>query len=149
MQKISAGYSWYFNNKYKRTGSLFQGTFKAKHISENDYFLHSSAYINVNDKVHSLGPLGAKCEVLLDGGLRASKRFVNQKTIIRGDATVPIIGLASILAKVHRDRYMTRSGIRYLGWGFEKHKGYGTAAHYKSLKKHGLSPIHRVTFTKM
>ena len=45
----------YFNEKNKRKGSLFQGVFKAKHIDDNDYLLHTSAYINLNARVHKLG----------------------------------------------------------------------------------------------
>jgi len=41
---------------------------------------------------------------------------------------------------------MTRLGAKHLSWGFEKHKGYGTAAHYAALRKHGPSPIHRLSF---
>lgn len=87
-----------------------------------------------------------KLRVLLDGGLRAPKEYKNQKTIIRGDSRVPTIAAASIIAKVYRDHKMMRLAIRYPNWGFEKHKGYGTRAHYAALAKHGLSPIHRLSF---
>lgn len=53
MSKLG-GYTKFFNNKYERKGTLFQGRFKAKHIDSNDYLLHLSAYINLNDKVHQL-----------------------------------------------------------------------------------------------
>ena len=85
-------------------------------------------------------------KVLLDGGLRAPSEFRDQQTIIKGDAKVPIIGLASVIAKVYRDKRMINSVTRYPNWGFEKNKGYGTRAHYQALKKHGPSPIHRKTF---
>lgn len=85
-------------------------------------------------------------QVLLDGGLHAPSKYKNQKTIIHGDALEPVIGLASIVAKVHRDRYMTNLAARQLSWGFDKHKGYGTREHYKAIKKHGPSSIHRVSF---
>lgn len=52
MHKIGMGYARYFNTKYGRTGALFQGKFKAKHIDSNEYLLHLSAYINLNDKAH-------------------------------------------------------------------------------------------------
>ena len=54
------GYTWFFNHKHKRKGSLFQGAFKAKHIENNDYLLHVSAYINLNSRVHQLGGETAK-----------------------------------------------------------------------------------------
>ena len=54
MKRIG-GYTWYFNNKYERSGSLFQGVFKDVHIDSNEYLLHVSAYVNLNDRVHKLG----------------------------------------------------------------------------------------------
>ena len=53
--KRLGGYTSYFNNKYKRSGSLFQGTFKNAHIDSNEYLLHASSYVNLNDRVHQLG----------------------------------------------------------------------------------------------
>lgn len=52
--KRLGGYTWYFNNKYERSGSLFQGVFKSVHIDSNEYLLHVSAYTNLNDRVHKL-----------------------------------------------------------------------------------------------
>lgn len=54
MHRIGVGYSNYFNKKYKRSGSLFQGTFKAVHIDSDEYLLHASAYVNLNYKVHQI-----------------------------------------------------------------------------------------------
>ncbi len=88
----------------------------------------------------------SECLVLLDGGLEAPEEYENQETIIRGDATETIIALASIVAKVYRDRRMIRLSKKYPGYGFEKHKGYGTRAHYEALQKFGSSPIHRLSF---
>lgn len=87
-------------------------------------------------------------KILLDGGLKAPRQFTNQQTIIRGDETEPIIALASIAAKVRRDRFMTRLAKQFPQYHFEIHKGYGTAAHYKSLKKYGPSTVHRLSFLK-
>ncbi len=54
MQRLGNGYTKYFNNKYNRSGSLFQGNYKAIHINSNEYLLHISAYVNLNNKVHQL-----------------------------------------------------------------------------------------------
>ena len=54
MKRIG-GYTWYFNNKYERSGALFQGRFKAIHIDSNEYLLHAGSYVNLNDRVHQLG----------------------------------------------------------------------------------------------
>ena len=60
MKRLGGGHSWYFNNRYKRSGALFQGQFKAKHIDSNEYLLRLSAYVNLNFKVHQLGDRVAK-----------------------------------------------------------------------------------------
>ncbi|MEY2664805.1 MAG: ribonuclease ribonuclease [Candidatus Parcubacteria bacterium] len=87
-------------------------------------------------------------EVRLDGGLRAPVDFIHQKTIIKGDVKEPCIALASICAKVLRDRRMRTYAKKYPQYGFEVHKGYGTRAHYASIKKFGLTPLHRRSFLK-
>lgn len=62
MHKLATGYTNYFNEKYKRTGALFQGRYKAIHINNNGYLLHLSAYVNLNDHVHQLGSSTPKLE---------------------------------------------------------------------------------------
>ncbi len=93
----------------------------------------------------SLAPDSALVRVELDGGLKAPPEYA-QETIIRGDETVPLISLASIAAKVTRDRLMTELAREYPHYGFEMHKGYGTKAHYEALREHGLSVVHRRSF---
>ena len=89
-----------------------------------------------------------EAEVLLDGRLKAPREF-EQKTIIRGDFLVPAISLASVVAKVERDAYMSGAAhAKYPEYGFNTHKGYGTEAHYAALKAHGLTPIHRRSFLR-
>ncbi len=68
------------------------------------------------------------------------------ETIVRGDATVPAISAASILAKVHRDALMRALDASHPGYGFAVHKGYGTAAHLGALRRLGPSPQHRLSF---
>lgn len=86
------------------------------------------------------------CEILLDGSLRAPSKFKNQKTIIKGDEKKPIIALASIVAKVRRDKRMRKLAKIYPRYHFEENVGYGTAEHIKALKKWGFSTIHRRSF---
>lgn len=85
-------------------------------------------------------------KVLLDGGLRAPVHYVNQETIIKGDQKEKLISLASIIAKVTRDRYMVNIAKKYPMYGFDIHKGYGTKMHREQIKKYGLSEIHRKKF---
>ena len=87
-------------------------------------------------------------EVLLDGGLKAPLEFKNQRTIVKGDEKEMVIALASICAKVLRDRKMNVLAQKHSRYGFERHKGYGTRKHYAVIKKYGLLPIHRKSFLK-
>lgn len=68
--KRLGGYTWYFNNKYKRSGSLFQGRFKSVHIDSNEQLLHTSVYVNLNDRVHSCG--GSTATGVANAGLTRS-----------------------------------------------------------------------------
>ncbi len=86
------------------------------------------------------------CRVLLDGSLSAPVQYIYQETMIRGDDTEPIISLASILAKVMRDRLMKRLSPKYPAYDFHAHKGYGTASHVSAIARYGLSEMHRATF---
>lgn len=105
-----------------------------------------SALARALEKVLEARPLGLEMEILLDGNLRAPENFSNQRTIIRGDEIEPIISLASIAAKVERDRLMVRLATKYPVYSFETHKGYGTAAHCALIRTNGLSAIHRRSF---
>ena len=95
--------------------------------------------------INSLAPDAALARVLLDGLLKAPPEYA-QETIVGGDELVPLISLASIAAKVTRDRLMTEFAHTYPSYFFEKHKGYGTALHYQALAEHGPSPIHRRSY---
>jgi len=68
--------------------------------------------------------------------------------VVKGDATSPSIAAASILAKVTRDRLCAELDKQYPEYGIAKHKGYGTAAHYKALEEHGVPPIYRTKFLR-
>ncbi len=88
------------------------------------------------------------CEIRLDGSLYAPKEYPFQKTIIKGDVTEPCISLASIMAKVTRDKKMVLLSKKYPAYGFDIHKGYGTEMHREAIAKTGLSAVHRKTFCK-
>ena len=83
--------------------------------------------------------------VLVDGN-RLPTLTMRAEAIVKGDALVPAISAASILAKVTRDRWCSELDAQYPQYGFAGHKGYGTAEHLAALKIHGVCPQHRKTF---
>ena len=89
-----------------------------------------------------------KDQIYLDGGLKASLEFKNQETIIKGDEKIALISLASIAAKVTRDKYMKSLGRKFSNYGFEKHKGYGTKDHIEKIQKYGLTEAHRRSYLR-
>jgi len=102
----------------------------------------------VKNSINSFDVDPLECLVLLDGGLRAPDKFIFQKTIIRGDEKEFSIALASILAKVTRDRKMISFAKKYFKYGFDIHKGYGTKKHYEFIRKYGVCDIHRKSYIK-
>ncbi len=84
---------------------------------------------------------------LIDGNRNAGIEC-DSRTVVHGDARCASIAAASILAKVTRDRYMMEMAEKYPEYAFDKHKGYGTKAHYEAIREHGMSPIHRPSFLK-
>ena len=86
--------------------------------------------------------------ILVDALNHIDTMGIPYESIIKGDAKCYSIAAASIIAKVTRDRIMKEWDAIYPEYGFEKHKGYGTAAHIQAIKEYGLSPIHRKSFTK-
>jgi ribonuclease HII len=69
------------------------------------------------------------------------------RAVVKGDALCPAISLASILAKVYRDRLMRHLALLFPHYGFEEHKGYGAPAHLRALEQYGPSPVHRRSFS--
>jgi ribonuclease HII len=84
-------------------------------------------------------------KVLVDGN-RLPRLDMRAEAVVGGDACVPAISAASILAKVHRDHLCLEHDARYPGYGFASHKGYGTAEHLRALKQLGPTPLHRKSF---
>lgn len=84
-------------------------------------------------------------KVLVDGN-RIPVLDVLAEAIVRGDALVPAISAASILAKVHRDRWCAQLDLAFPAYGFAAHKGYGTQQHLEALRCHGACPEHRRSF---
>jgi ribonuclease HII len=102
---------------------------------------------SLNSAIAALDADSSNTQVLLDAGLRAPDIW-QQEAFVKGDTKFPAIALASIVAKVTRDRYMEKSAEEYADYGFEVHKGYGTAIHQQAIRRFGLCPLHRRTFVK-
>ncbi|MBR5134625.1 MAG: ribonuclease HII [Clostridia bacterium] len=86
--------------------------------------------------------------VLVDGNRTPKGLSYPSRTVIKGDALSASIAAASVLAKVSRDRLLLELDREYPQYGFAKHKGYGTAAHYDALREFGPCPAHRMSFLK-
>ena len=96
----------------------------------------------------ALAQLNIRPDLALIDGNRQKDFGINIETVIKGDSRSANIAAASVLAKVTRDDYMEEMALKYPGYGFEIHKGYGTKAHYEALRKLGHCPIHRMSFLR-
>lgn len=92
--------------------------------------------------------LAVKPDFCLTDGNMTLDITIPQKSLIKGDALSYTIGAASIIAKVYRDALMRDYAAVYPEYGFESNVGYGSAAHIEAIKKYGLTPIHRRSFTR-
>ena len=100
----------------------------------------------MNDALAQLQPLPP--HALVDG--RPVKMLrVPQTAIVKGDARSYSIAAASVLAKVTRDRLMLEYHVQFPAYGFDEHKGYGTAKHLAAIAQHGACPIHRKSFAPL
>jgi len=91
--------------------------------------------------------LGVKADyVLIDGNRIKGMDNIPHECVVKGDSKSISIAAASILAKVTRDRYMNELDEKYPQYGFKKHMGYPTKAHYEALKQYGASDVHRMSF---
>lgn len=99
----------------------------------------------VDTGVRKLLPNPGEGKIWLDGSLKAPSEY-EQETVIGGDGLVPAIMLASVAAKVTRDRMMLKLDTEYPEYGFGKHKGYGTKAHMEIIRTHGPCKEHRKSF---
>ena len=104
-----------------------------------------ATYLAMN---RAVAGLGREVQLALIDGDRTQGIECRCRSVVGGDGLCADIAAASVLAKVTRDRYMREMAEKYPRYGFEKHKGYGTAAHYAAIRELGPCPIHRPSFLR-
>jgi ribonuclease HII len=125
--------------------------FKVILISEKVIDNHGMAYalrLGIKRALKSLNIPEEDSQIFLDGGIKAPKEFKHQLTVVKGDEKIPVISLASICAKVVRDRKMVRFAKQYPLYAFDLHKGYGTRLHREAIRKYGSTKLHRQSFLR-
>jgi ribonuclease HII len=130
----------------KKKGEL---DFKVVLVSEKVIDRHGMAYalrLGIKRALKSLKIPEEDSQIFLDGGIKAPKEFKHQLTVVKGDEKIPVISLASICAKVVRDRKMVRFAKQYPLYDFDLHKGYGTHIHREAIRKYGSTKLHRQSF---
>ena len=105
----------------------------------------AATFMAMNRAIAKLDPAP---ELALIDGNRSAGIEIPSRCVVGGDGKCADIAAASVLAKVTRDRYMLQMAELYPQYGFEKHKGYGTKAHYEAIRAYGPSPIHRPSFLR-
>ncbi len=133
----------------------------ANYIKKNSIYSVGKASIKEIDKLNilqatllsmkrAINNLKHKPNIILVDGVHAPKNTsYHFKTIIRGDEKIPVISAASIIAKVARDRYITRLAKNYISYGWHTNFGYGTKKHLGAIYKFGVTNHHRKSFKPM
>jgi ribonuclease HII len=132
--------------KLQEHGALQFGVFSTPSEKIDEWGIEKAIFSCIERGLQTLASDSNEAKVFLDGRLKAPKEY-EQEAIIRGDSHVPIISLASVIAKVTRDSFMKgKAHAEFPDYGFDAHKGYGTALHFSAIRKWGLSPLHRRSF---
>jgi ribonuclease HII len=105
--------------------------------------LHRTNLAALSDTLRRVGVPGCLC---LSDGFPVPATGFEQRAVVGGDATSAAIAAASVIAKVSRDRFMQRAAERYPHWEFDTHVGYSTPEHRAAIERHGVSPLHRLSF---
>ena len=130
---------------YVRENALAYGIGEASEAEIDEINILNATFLAMRRAIENMD---AAADFALIDGNRIQGLDIPAECVIGGDAKVLSIAAASILAKVTRDRKMRQLAEVYPQYGFEKHKGYGTKAHYAAIEQYGVCPIHRRTFLK-
>ncbi len=96
---------------------------------------------------NALAEMGVKIDLVLADGKGINRLGYQTICIVKGDQKVRCIAAASIIAKVTRDRLMRQLAQEYPHYGFDEHKGYGTRQHQEAIARHGICPLHRLSYS--
>ena len=130
---------------YVRENALAYGIGEASEAEIDEINILNATFLAMRRAIENMD---AAADFALIDGNRIQGLDIPAECVIGGDAKVLSIAAASILAKVTRDRKMRQLAEEYPQYGFEKHKGYGTKAHYAAIEQYGVCPIHRRSFLK-
>lgn len=145
--------------KDSKTISKEERKLLSNYIKKNSIWVIGKASVNEIDNINILQAslLAMKraikklkkkpTHVLIDGNKVPDLKNYNLKAIIKGDQKIPSISAASIVAKVARDKFITKLAINNKGYGWDQNFGYGTKQHLKAIKKLGINKHHRKTFS--
>ncbi len=128
-----------------REKALYYGIAFASHEEIDELNILNATYLAMNRAIEALGVTPDM--TVIDGNRNEGISYPSV-TCVGGDGRSANVAAASILAKVTRDALMCELAVKYPGYGFEKHKGYGTREHYAALRELGPSEIHRRTFLR-
>lgn len=125
--------------------------FRVALVSQTVIDRHGIAYairLGIKRVLKGLEVPETNSQIFLDGALKAPPEFLRQLTVIKGDEKIPVVSLASICAKVTRDKKMVALANEFPLFNFDIHKGYGTRLHREALQKYGPTILHRRSFLK-
>jgi len=131
---------------YDKLLAVLNGGYSISSISSSDIDTKGLSYANNFVLEQAILTLKDTPEYVLVDGFYINSINIKQEKIIHGDEMSVVIATASVIAKVTRDRLMRELAKEYPQYGFELHKGYGTAKHLDAISRHGYSPHHRKSF---
>ena len=136
-------------NYFQEYNTTLNGMIK-HHKIDADEFLefaekedNSVVWSEEDSKLHTIGGLSNDKD-------KSFMKFINKlKFVIKGDQKIPSISAASIIAKVSRDKFITKLSKQFNGYGWDTNSGYGTKEHLRAIKKLGITKYHRKTFSSV
>ncbi|GAB6189543.1 ribonuclease HII [Marinitoga arctica] len=132
------------NDAFKLITENFKYSIRLSTAEEIDlYNIFSATTLGIE---RTLSDFALSDKYIIIDGKNFKLKISNYECIIKGDSKSKIIGAASILAKVYRDKIMIELGEKYPFYNFKKHKGYPTKEHIENIKKYGIKSFHRITF---